>query len=294
MEQLQGRVAVVTGAASGIGRALAERFAQEGMKVVLGDVEAGPLDEAVRELSAAGAEVTGVVADVSRAEDVQAMADAALRTFGAVHVLCNNAGVDTGGNFAEVPVAGWEWVLGVNLWGVLHGCRIFLPLIRRQEEGHIVNTASLSALDASVPTFGPYAVSKAGILAASESLAHELLRTGEPIGVSVICPGVVDTRMPEAERNRPPQVPPTDADPQRRALKAQLLADAARVGMAPAAVAAMVVDAIRERRFFVLTHPEEAYAAVESRLRWMRTGQAPPPRRRTDSGSADTAPGPPG
>lgn len=281
MEQCNGRVAVVTGAASGIGRAMAVRFAQEGMRVVLADIEAEPLDDAVAQLTDGGAQAIGVVTDVSRAGDVEALAEAALGAFGAVHVLCNNAGVDTGADFAQIPVAAWEWVLGVNLWGVLHGCRIFLPLIRRQGEGHIVNTASLAALDASVPTFGPYCVSKAGILAASESLEHELLRNGEAIGVSVVCPGVVATRMPEAERNRPVGVPSTEDDPQRRALKAQLQADQERIGLDPATVAALVLDAIRERRFFVLPHPEQAFAAVEGRLAWMRTGVPPQPRRTT-------------
>lgn len=290
MEQLDGRVAVVTGAASGIGRALADRFGREGMRVVLADIEPEPLHAARDDLRARGTEAIGVVADVSRAEDVQRIADATLEAFGAVHVVCNNAGVSTGGDFAEIPLAAWEWVLGVNLGGVLHGCRTFLPLIRRHGEGHIVNTASLSALDASVPTFAPYCTAKAAILAASESLAHELRRTGEAIGVSVICPGVVSTRMPDSERNRPASVPATDADPQARAIKEQLLADMAAQGMDPAEVAAMVVSAIRQNRFFVLPHPDEAYAAVEGRLRWMRTGEPPAPRRRTTPAPAPDAP----
>lgn len=275
MEQFEGRVAVVTGAASGIGKALAERFAAEGMKVVLADVEPEPLDAAVEAIRSTGADVLGVRTDVSSAEQVQALADATLERFGAVHILCNNAGVETGAAFADIPQRAWEWVLDLNLWGVLHGCRIFLPLIREQGEGHVVNTASLAAFATGLPTFAPYTTSKFAILAASECLALELLAGGEDIGVTVLCPGVVNTRMPDAEPNRPADVPSSESDPMRQSILGQLRSLAAGTGMDPAEVAGMVVDAIRERRFFVLTHPEEAFAAVERRLEWMRTGVPP-------------------
>jgi NAD(P)-dependent dehydrogenase (short-subunit alcohol dehydrogenase family) len=275
MRELDGRVAVVTGAASGIGRALADRFAAERMKVVLADVETAPLEAAVAAIRASGADAIGVTTDVSNADQVRALAEAAVARFGAVHVLCNNAGVETGADFASIPVSAWEWVLGVNLWGVLHGCRIFLPLIREQREGHIVNTASLAAFATGLPTFAPYATSKAAILAASECLELELLAAGDPVGVSVLCPGIVDTRMPDAERNRPAGVPSTAGDPRREAIVGELRRLAAEAGMNPATVAAMVVDAIRERRFFVLTHPDDAFGAVQRRLAWMRTGVAP-------------------
>jgi NAD(P)-dependent dehydrogenase (short-subunit alcohol dehydrogenase family) len=275
MEQFEGRVAVVTGAASGIGKALAERFAAEGMKVVLTDVEPEPLDAAVEAIRSTGADVLGVRTDVSSAEQVQALADATLERFGAVHILCNNAGVETGAAFADIPQRAWEWVLDLNLWGVLHGCRIFLPLIREQGEGHVVNTASLAAFATGLPTFAPYTTSKFAILAASECLALELLAGGEDIGVTVLCPGVVNTRMPDAEPNRPADVPSSESDPMRQSILGQLRSLAAGTGMDPAEVAGMVVNAIRERRFFVLTHPEEAFAAVERRLEWMRTGVPP-------------------
>jgi NAD(P)-dependent dehydrogenase (short-subunit alcohol dehydrogenase family) len=275
MEQFEGRVAVVTGAASGIGKALAERFAAEGMKVVLADVEPEPLDAAVEAIRSTGADVLGVRTDVSSAEQVQALADATLERFGAVHILCNNAGVETGAAFADIPQRAWEWVLDLNLWGVLHGCRIFLPLIREQGEGHVVNTASLAAFATGLPTFAPYTTSKFAILAASECLALELLAGGEDIGVTVLCPGVVNTRMPDAEPNRPADVPSSESDPMRQSILGQLRSLAAGTGMDPAEVAGMVVNAIRERRFFVLTHPEEAFAAVERRLEWMRTGVPP-------------------
>ncbi|MGH2850735.1 MAG: SDR family NAD(P)-dependent oxidoreductase [Solirubrobacteraceae bacterium] len=287
MERLEGRVAVVTGAASGIGRALAERFAAEGMKVVLADVEVEPLGEAVAAMRAGGATAIGVRTDVAREADVQALADATIAEFGAVHVLCNNAGVETGAAFAEIPARAWEWVLGVNLWGVLHGCRIFLPLIREQGEGHIVNTASLAAFATGLPTFAPYTTSKFAILAASECLELELLAAGEQVGVSLLCPGVVRTRMPDAERNRPDDVPFSETIPMRRTILGQLRSLAAETGMEPAEVAGMVVDAIRERRFFVLTHPDQAFAAIERRVEWMRTGV--PPAQRTP-GRASAAP----
>jgi NAD(P)-dependent dehydrogenase (short-subunit alcohol dehydrogenase family) len=287
VEQLEGRVAVVTGAASGIGRALAERFAAEGMRVVLADVEAEPLEQAVESIRSSGGEAIGVRADVSREADVQSLADATIAGFGAVHVLCNNAGVETGAAFAEIPARAWEWVLGVNLWGVLHGCRIFLPLIRGQGEGHIVNTASLAAFATGLPTFAPYTTSKFAILAASECLELELLAGGERIGVSLLCPGVVRTRMPDAERNRPEGVPFSETIPMRQSILGRLRQLAAETGMDPAEVAGMVVDAIRERRFFVLTHPDEAFAAIDRRIEWMRTGV--PPAERTP-GRASAAP----
>lgn len=275
MQELEGRVAVVTGAASGIGRALAERFAAEGMKVVLADVELAPLEAAVDALRAGGAEAIGVPTDVSRADEVQALADRTIEAFGAVHVVCNNAGVESGGTLAEIPLATWEWVLGVNFWGVLHGCRTFLPLLRAQGEGHIVNTASVAAFDAGLPTFAPYAASKFAVLALSESLDIELRGGDEPIGLSLLAPGVVRTNMPAAERNRPEGVPATGDDPVRAALLARLARLADSVGLEPADVAGMVVDAIRARRFFVLTHPENALEGVRKRLRWMEGGEAP-------------------
>jgi NAD(P)-dependent dehydrogenase (short-subunit alcohol dehydrogenase family) len=287
VEHLEGRVAVVTGAASGIGLGLAHRFAAEGMKVVLADIERGPLARAVDEIRSGGAEAIGVPTDVSKADDVEALAQATVDEFGAVHVLCNNAGVESGAHFADIPVSTWDWVLGVNLWGVLHGCRVFLPLIREQGEGHIVNTASLAAFATGLPTFAPYTTSKFAVLAASECLELELLAAGEKLGVSVLCPGVIATNMCDAERNRPADVPSTEQDPVRQSILGELRRLIVEVGMDPAEVAEMVVDAIRTRRFFVLTHPDEAFAAVERRLAWMRSGIAPAERAPGRAGSAD-------
>lgn len=203
MRDLQGKVAVVTGAASGIGRALARDFARRGMRVVLADVEPGPLDEAAREAGEAGGECLAVPTDVASLAAVQALADAAYERFGAVHVLCNNAGVTAGGvPLAELEHADWQWVLGVNLWGVVHGVEAFLPrMLAGGAEGHIVNTASILGQAVLWPNTAPYVTSKFAVVGLSEALALEL--EGTPIGVTVICPGSVDTGIYEAERNRP-------------------------------------------------------------------------------------------
>lgn len=276
MKQLTGRVAVVTGAASGIGRALALRLASEGMQVVLSDVEEAPLKDAVAEVTRTGAEAVGVRADVRYEQEVQQLADRALESFGAVHVLCNNAGVETGGRFSEIPLTSWRWVMEVNVFGLLHGCRAFLPLLRQQPEGHIVNTASGASFGTSVPTFAPYSTSKHAALALTMALDVELRAGAENIGVSLLAPGAVQTNMTESERNRPSDVPGTSGDPQRHRVMNALRQFTAEHGMAPATVADMVVEAIYQRRFFILTHPDQSLAAVRGQLDWMATGSAPP------------------
>jgi len=250
MEQLRGKTAVVTGAASGIGLALARRFGAEGMRVVLADVEDAALERAAAELAAAGVPQIAVRTDVSRAEEVEALAERASAAFGAVHVLCNNAGVFAGGLAWEVPLADWSWVLGVNLWGVIHGVRSFVPrMLAHGEEAHVVNTASMAGLMSS-PLAAPYAVSKHAVVALSETLYHELGMQRSKIGVSVLCPEGVATRIGESERNRP-HASAAGATPAATGVAAALRS-AVSQGLAPEVMAERVVRAIRERRFYVL------------------------------------------
>jgi NAD(P)-dependent dehydrogenase (short-subunit alcohol dehydrogenase family) len=273
MKELSGRVAVVTGAASGIGRALAGRFAAEGMRCVLADIEEDALEEAVGGLRRAGAQAIGVRTDVSRAADVQALADAAIAEFGAVHVLCNNAGVGGGTDFAKIPLDVWEWVLGVNLWGVIHGCRSFLPLLLAQDEGHIVNTSSMAALNGHPLGLAPYTVSKFGVLGLSQNLHFELAATtGGRVGVSVLIPGLTRTRIFESIRNQPKDLTATEPSSFRRSSVAAL-EGAWDNAMQPEQVADVVAAAIREQRFYALPCPDEAFDMAGQQLRWMRTNE---------------------
>ncbi len=195
MEKLSGRVAVVTGGASGIGRALAETFGREGMKIVLADVEPEALAKTTREIGECGVEVLAVETDVTKQDDVDRLAAKTLEAFGGVHLVCNNAGVFAGGLCWSQPLADYAWVLGVNMWGVIHGIRTFVPLmLERGEEGHIVNTASMAALTAN-PYAAAYHMSKHAVLALSEVLYHELRGTGARIGVSALCPEAVATNI---------------------------------------------------------------------------------------------------
>lgn len=251
MDELNGKVGVVTGAGSGIGRAVALAFAGEGMKVVLADIQADALDDAVAEVTATGAEAIGVVTDVSDGAAVEALAAATIEAYGAVHVVHNNAGVVTAGPLETLTDDDWNWVLGVDLWSVIYGIRTFLPLIRDAGEGHIVNTASTAGLQAN-PNIGPYNVAKFGVVALTETLALEL-GPDSPIGTSVLCPGAINTRIVESERNRPQTLAEhvdTEADAGFKARSSEMLAN----GMDPADVATMVVDGIRTNRFWILTH----------------------------------------
>jgi NAD(P)-dependent dehydrogenase (short-subunit alcohol dehydrogenase family) len=275
MQDLKGKVAVVTGAASGIGNATATRFAEEGMKVVLADVEEGPLADAEKKLADGGATVLAVPTDVTKADQMDALAATTFETFGTVHVVHNNAGVATGGPMWTLTEDDWRWVLGVNLWGVIHGVRVFVGRMVEQGEGHVVNTASIAGLT-SAPLMGPYNVSKHGVVTLSETLASDLALHGSPVKVSVLCPGWVNTRIHEADRNRPPDLRHEVADESMAEMGRQILGNLISSGMPPSEVAARVVEAIREERFYILTHPE-MMPAVRNRMDDILEGRTPTP-----------------
>jgi NAD(P)-dependent dehydrogenase (short-subunit alcohol dehydrogenase family) len=268
VKELTGKVAVLTGAASGIGYAMAERLGREGMKLVLADVEAAALEAAASSLEEAGHEVDGVRTDVTEARQVDALAARALDRFGAVHVVCNNAGVVTMKPIWEQSLEDWAWVLGVDLWGVIHGVRTFVPIMLEQgEPGHVVNTASIAGLLPS-PTIGPYNAAKAGVVALSETLDMELRDRGAPIGVSVLCPGVVPTRIAESGRNRPGRPA--------RPLDIPTQADLPPTALTPAEVADRVVDAIVADEFWIVTH-EGSAPLISQRADAIASGARPAP-----------------
>jgi NAD(P)-dependent dehydrogenase (short-subunit alcohol dehydrogenase family) len=287
MKEFKGKVAVVTGAASGIGRAIADRLAGEGMKVVLADVERGALSKAEAEMKAGGASVMAVPTDVSRAEDVEALARKTVDAFGAVHVLCNNAGVAVGGLSWERTAADWEWGLGVNLWGVIHGIRVFVPIMLAQgTEGHVVNTASMAGL-ISLPVMSVYSVAKYGIVALSEAMHHELALSGAKLKVSVLCPGWVNTQLMDSERNRPAALMnEQEPGPTVEAFK-ETVRGLLATGLTSEAVADHVFDAIRDEKFYVLTHPDMK-EAIRTRMETILEERNPTfdPTALTSSGGA--------
>jgi NAD(P)-dependent dehydrogenase (short-subunit alcohol dehydrogenase family) len=268
MREFAGKTAFVTGGAGGIGLALGRAFAQSGMKVMLADIEADALHAAVKSLQEISPDISGTICDVADAASVERAAQASFDAFGKVHVVCNNAGVAAGGGIDHISLDNWRWVIDVNLMGVLHGIKSFLPHIRAHGEGgHIVNTASMAGMQTGLG-FSPYGATKFAVVSMSEGLATQLKPHG--IGVSVLCPSFVRTRIGESGRNRPERygqsLPLDPASP-----AAAVVAEIARqieVGLDPASVAARVLEAIRQDEFYIFTHPgmraevEPRFAAI--------------------------------
>ncbi len=266
MNNFRGRVAVVTGAASGIGLALTERFVAEGMKVVMADIEAGALATASERLRRDGATVLPIRVDVSQPGDVERLADETYHAFGAAHVVCNNAGVAVIGAIHEHTLADWQWVINVNLWGVIHGVRVFLPrMLAGGDEGHFVNTASMAGLT-TAPFMSVYDVTKHGVVALSESMYKELALSGAPIGVSVVCPGLIETNIMRSSRNRPESLADEGkAGPMAEAF-GQSLSDRLADGYPPSEVADQVVAGIREGRFYIVPAQPDVKSNIAIRV----------------------------
>ncbi len=258
MKNFKGKVAVVTGGASGIGWGLAEKCAAEGMKVVIADIEEKALKQAEKTLEAGGADVMAVRTDVSKLADIEALAQKTLDKFGGVHLLFNNAGVNTDISLRkpiwESTLKDWEWMIGVNLWGNIYGMKVFLPLMMKQNtEGHIVNTSSMAGLIAE-PQLIIYAVTKAGIVALTEGLYFQLKQANSPIGVSVLCPAFVSSKLFDAERNRPENLK-NESVPQQKSSEAMLVTQFSKVSptLTPEQSADIVFSAIRHGKFYIFT-----------------------------------------
>jgi NAD(P)-dependent dehydrogenase (short-subunit alcohol dehydrogenase family) len=278
MKEFKGKVAVITGAASGIGRGIAERCVREGMKVVLADIDEADLTKAETQLKTSGGTVLGVRTDVSKRSDVELLARQALDAFGEVHLLFNNAGVAAGGAPWEATWNDWEWVIGVNLWGVIHGVKVFTPLMLAQNtECHIINTSSTAGLTVGGAS-APYAVTKHAVVALSESLYLTLQQRNSLVKVSVLCPGLVRTNIISSERNRPAELrnEPVAMTPEMQAGLAAFKA-AIDASMPPLQVADAVFDAIKNEQFYILTHPEwtEVIQLRTDKLLRMENPQSP-------------------
>ena len=254
MHDLAGKTAVITGAASGMGRSFANRFARAGMNVVMSDIEAPRLGEAVAEVAGHGTRVVGQVTDVADGAAIDELAEKAFGEFDGVHVLCNNAGVGgMKGGPELINQANWEWVLGVNLWGVIHGHRAFLPRMIEQGEGHVINTASMAG---HMPGHSAYTASKWAVVGITEGLYNQMHRDGTGIGVSCLCPGWIRTDIANSERNGPEEAaPPALYEPTAGQEAAwQFVVDALEGGLEPDAVADMVHDAVLNDTFWIFTH----------------------------------------
>jgi NAD(P)-dependent dehydrogenase (short-subunit alcohol dehydrogenase family) len=262
-----GRVAVITGAASGIGRAMVETFAREGAAVVVADLEADAAEGVAAAIRDAGGDASAVEVDVSDVDAVERLAATTVERHGHVDVLCNNAGVSTFNLMRDQTLDDWKWVVDVNFWGVVHGIHTFIPIMREQgTPGHVVNTASIGGLLTGTAFIGPYCATKAAVVSISETLVQELAVDQTPIGVSVLCPSSVDTRVMESERNRP-----ASTGVERRTEMAESVRMMIRdgftgpTGQTPAQVAERVLDAVRDGEFWIITH-DDLLPTVEARV----------------------------
>jgi NAD(P)-dependent dehydrogenase (short-subunit alcohol dehydrogenase family) len=258
---LEGKVAVVTGAASGIGRGMTRCFAAAGMKVVLADIDQGPLDRAVAELEATGAQALGVRTDVSNLGDVEALAETAFHRFGGVHVLCNNAGVAVPGPCGAVSMEDWRWTLSINLWGPIHGVQVFLPIMEKQGEGHINATASESGLYAT-GWLAAYNVSKFGVVGLMASLERDLRAQGSSVRTSVLCPGAVATDIITSTRNRSPESLAQHHESEGTKKFWAMVSDAVAHGVDPMKVGSLVLEAIEHDQFWIFTDERVAQTAL--------------------------------
>lgn len=262
MKELRGKVAAVTGAASGLGRAMALALADEGMHVALADV--ADTSEVFAQVEARGVSALSMTVDVSRAEELEAFAALIERDLGPTALVCNNAGVAPSAEVWEMSVDDWRWILGVNLWGVINGVRAFTPRLLARNTGHVVNTASVAGL-ISPPGSGPYNVTKHAVVALSETLHHDLRERGSAVGVSVLCPAYVPTRIAESERNRPAGYAATPKSERTRARELMLKKAVSSGRLSAEDVARAVVAAVKDERFYILTHPR-IKGAIQARM----------------------------
>ena len=273
MKKLKGKVAAVTGAASGLGRSMALAFAAEGMDIALADVDEVNLTAVADEVQEKGVRAITLKVDVSQAAQVDAFRDQAIARLGAVHVVCNNAGVAPLGLLWESSVGDWEWILGVNLWGVIHGVRAFAPALIAQNEGHIVNTASVAGL-ISPPGMGAYNVTKHAVVALSETLYHDLRERKSKVGVSVLCPAYVPTGIADSERSRPKHLAASEKSREAQAKEAMVRKAVKSGKISAAEVAQAVVKAVKADRFYILTH-EGITSAIRARMEDILKARAP-------------------
>jgi NAD(P)-dependent dehydrogenase (short-subunit alcohol dehydrogenase family) len=262
MKELAGKVAAVTGAASGLGRAMALAFADQGMHVALADV--GDTSDVFAQVERKGVSALSMKVDVSRAEEVEAFAQLIDRDLGGAHVVCNNAGVSPLGAAWEASIADWQWILGVNLWGVIHGIRSFVPRLMARNAGHVVNTASVAGI-ISPPGSAAYNVTKHAVVTLSETLHHDLRSRGSALGVSVLCPAYVPTGIADSERNRPKGFESAKKSAETLAKEAMLRKAVASGKLSADEVAKAVVQAVMEERFYILTHPR-IKGAIRARM----------------------------